>query len=554
MTQETNEQLQKLLNDLGAKKALLPPQDKERAMSLIRQGADLRTCAKTLDYKTLFHHLVLTNKDGINDPELTELLKTIGTVDIRDGYGCSALMVLIDQVQKKQCTLADFKRTAMLLARHDANLNLYGTIEPHRTLVHQLVLTNEDGVNELELIELLKARKAIVQMSDGTRRSPLSALLDQMHLNQCSIEDFKRTAMILARHEADLSVSGTLRRQTLLHYLVLGNQDGANNKEISELLQIRPELISIPDAAGLPPLHALIQSHEKLPVSYVERLIVFAGKSAFTSNCTDGSTLLHTACVAKNLELADYLLNQKLSIEAKTKTGDTVLHAAAKHQDKAMWCWLLKKQVALNAQNDAGQTALHVAVLQGNKVMVEWLIKHGAFLYLRDQQGKTALDLAREKAATELSTLLLSAQNNPLGRLFHAISEMKEYGDHLKTKGVLKGGVATELAVNLYSKAEIFFQKSADDMKREFPQFKQEFSQLLKSKNKELGQYRFAWPTIIANIAIALTGIGALLLVGRLLHSAVAGGRPLFFFQKSRTSGEEQVDNINECVNAMKAG
>ncbi|NDC41214.1 MAG: hypothetical protein EBZ77_06640 [Chitinophagia bacterium] len=61
-----------------------------------------------------------------------------------------------------------------------------------------------------------------------------------------------------------------------------------------------------------------------------------------------------------------------------------------------------------------------------------------------------------------------------------------------------------------------------------------------------MSAYRIAWGTIVANIAIALTGVGILCIAGKLIHSRVTEGRALFFFQKNKTTSEEKIADIEQ--------
>lgn len=551
MLPETTE-LQSLLNRVGASKTLLSQEDKDIAMSLVRKGADAATCAKTLDYKTLLHHLIAANKAGCNNAEIIELVEKYTPVDVRDGYGCSALMSLIDQFQKKQCSFADFKKTAMLLANHNANLSLAGTVEPCQTLIHYLVLTNKDGINNPELVQLFEKNKALVDVRAGYKYSALTSLMDQWQKTQRNWEDFKKTAMLLAQYGADLSVCSSIApHKTLLHYLVLNNQDGANNKEITELLLLQKGLMSLPDGNGNLPLHTILLSEDNAPVSLIERLVVFAGKNVLSYNTVDGATLLHTSCRARNLEVVKYLLSQNLDVAAKTKSGNTALHDSVSHKDGLIWQCLFDNEADVNAANNAGQTALHLAAHHNNKAMVEWLVKHHAFLYTLDAQGKTALAIAQDKGNKEIAELLLAAQNTPVGQLFAAINQVKQYGEFLKNKASPKGQVAIDLAAELWLQAEVFFKQDPGTSTTALPEFKMKFTQLLNSKNSEMSQYRTSWSSIIANVALTLTGIGALLTIGHLIYSKATTGRALFFFQKPRTTCEENLDEVQRLVEPL---
>jgi len=63
-----------------------------------------------------------------------------------------------------------------------------------------------------------------------------------------------------------------------------------------------------------------------------------------------------------------------------------------------------------------------------------------------------------------------------------------------------------------------------------------------------MSDYGIAWGTIVKNILIAMTGIGLLLIAGKLIHSQVTEKRSLFFFQKPQTTSEEKISDIEKSL------
>jgi hypothetical protein len=133
--------------------------------------------------------------------------------------------------------------------------------------------------------------------------------------------------------------------------------------------------------------------------------------------------------------------------------------------------------------------------------------------------------------------------------LLKKIKAMHDYGQLLKEQGASKGQVAVTLAQNLNSMTREFFALQPE--KRDEAAFKRKFLILLHSQNQEMSAYRMSWGTIVANIAIALTGIGLLSIVAKLIDSKVTKGRALFFFQKSKTTSEEKIADIDHTVRTM---
>jgi hypothetical protein len=202
---------------------------------------------------------------------------------------------------------------------------------------------------------------------------------------------------------------------------------------------------------------------------------------------------------------------------------------------------------------------LHLAVANKNYEMVEWLIQNKANIAIEDMTYNTPLTIAQNFGFRKIALILIAQipyynynlshlnQGNPQERLLAAIQEIHNYGMLLKTQGMPKGQVAIELADKLKLKACDFFKNENNIVN--LPQFKNEFLLLLHSKDREMRDYRVCWNTIIVNTAIALSGIGALLMIAHLLYSKVNEGRALFFFQKKMATCEEKIDVAKRSLN-----
>ena len=99
------------------------------------------------------------------------------------------------------------------------------------------------------------------------------------------------------------------------------------------------------------------------------------------------------------------------------------------------------------------------------------------------------------------------------------IDEMFAYGLYLLNHDTAKAETAMLLALDLKNALRTFFAKPLAEQVRLQHEFKTEFMQLLRSKNKVMAEHRAYWKVIVANIAIALTGIGLLALGAYYLHS-----------------------------------
>lgn len=506
---------------------------------LAPNAADLNFYSNIIPHRTLVHHLVLTNQGGVNDTLIAELLDLkSANVDARDAYGCTALSSLINQVQSNQCTMEDFKRTAMLLARNGADLSVYGREAPYKTLLHHLVLSNQEGVNDAAITELLSFRSGNVNAKASHGCSALSALINQVQRNQCNAEDFKRMAMLLVANGADFRVCASeAPHRTLLHQLIFSNKEGAHDREITRLLELNPDFFSTRFHQGHLPLEALLYAEPNISVDAFMRIITLAGEKALFYKGAHQTTLLHVACRVGNLEIARYLVSKGLDLAAKTEQEDNLLHVSAqKHNNQAIWQWLYEQNIDLNAKNAANRTAIHLAAQSDNQAMLQWLFEHNAACY------HTASDLS--KLFTALKSEMLQE------RLYASIAKVKEYGQYLIDHGVFKGKSAVSLADALHKKAHSFFSQDATTIN--FPQFKKEFSALLKSRDKEMSEYRISWSTIIRNVLEALTGFGVIPMLVHLMQSKTTTGRYLFFGQKPRTSSEEKLDEVESVLNEIE--
>jgi len=456
----------------------------------------------------------------------------------------------------------------MLLARQGATLTVMN--DSRKTLLHHLVLNNKDGNNNKEIEELLTLNKELVNFSikytvyvgnEKQSLTPLQALIDAFERKECTLNDFKQTAMLLVAKGADPSVVGD--KGTLLHCLASSNKNGCNEEEINTLLLKNKNLAKIPNEYGQTPLYVLIREQANVSPDKIQHLL---SVSDITSKGNDDETLLHAACRSGNFEMVKYLLNNGLDSNSKTKSGYTAFHYISKdrnQKNEALWQLLYDKKADLNATNCFECTPLHYAVLDENVPLVTWLIKNNANLNVRGyffgtkHQGpyETPLMMAEKyNKSTEIKDLLLNAgatvSTPEINKLFASIKRMQHYGLHLKTRGAQKGQVVMDLADKLQKEADQFFTK--DYTSKDPADFTKNFTTLLNSENQVMAKYRTAWPTILKNIAIALTGIGALAITGHLIYSKATKGRALFFFQKEKTTTEEKIEDIRESQPKLK--
>ena len=489
------------------------------------------------------------NKDGANNDDIVELVKLNPAIlTSKDGYGLTALQSLIDTLHYKQCSFETFKHSAMTLARQGANITVQSNSGSNPTLLHVLVLNNKDSANNDDIVELVKLNPAIIASQDGYGLTALQSLIDALHYKEGAFGDFKlpafgdfkQSAMLLVKQGANLAHQAMVgSHHTLLHALVHNHMD-ENNGEIEALIALNSDVINFKDGYGRTPVHSLLASNSDVTVDVLDKLLS-ANNLSLKDN--QDATLLHAACRSGNLPAVEHFVGRGLSLTALTYSNETLIHYAVSPGNAGLIQWLIDtKQIDINAKDKTGETALHRATWQNNREVVELLIRNGADLTIKNDYDQRAYDIATRMKYHDLVLYLF----NPKDEFFPKIQAMHNYGVLLKDQGASKGQVAIDLASKLTTMANEFFDKKPEQ--RNFVEFEPRFSALLHSKDKEMSAYRISWGTIVANIAIALTGVGLLFIAGKLIHSKVTENRALFFFQRSKTTSEEKIADVEHAA------
>ncbi|RUR11032.1 tetratricopeptide repeat protein [Legionella septentrionalis] len=177
-------------------------------------------------------------------------------------------------------------------------------------------------------------------------------------------------------------------------------------------------------------------------------------------------------------------------------------------------CRLYEAAIELgNAMAIYNRAYMHAHGLGGDKNYRE------ALALYREYESKThvKLDISdlHKKIITELKG------NHELGNLYAQIDQMFQHGEAI---GSAKGERVKAHAKNLEAKLDAFLLKhyEGNSLTGEKEQaFKAEFTQYLHSKDKDMGEHRAMWKPIIANILIALTGIGFVALLAKIIAHAL---------------------------------
>lgn len=126
-------------------------------------------------------------------------------------------------------------------------------------------------------------------------------------------------------------------------------------------------------------------------------------KAALTTLNKNNESILYWASAGKSIEYLDTaktLLGKDFDslLAKKTKRDRTPLHSAVLYSGNLnVVNWLISNRVDINAKDENGQTALHYAVVTRNWDVLELLLQKGGKLSEKDNEGRSVEDYVFEK-------------------------------------------------------------------------------------------------------------------------------------------------------------
>ncbi|HWF07698.1 MAG TPA: ankyrin repeat domain-containing protein [Bryobacteraceae bacterium] len=122
----------------------------------------------------------------------------------------------------------------------------------------------------------------------------------------------------------------------------------------------------------------------------------------------DGSTALHFAAYADNLQIADLLIRAGARVDAANDLGATPLHLACNNGSLAMVDRMLAAKADANARLLNGETVLMSCARTGNAAAVKALLVHGAHAKAAEpEHNQTALMWAAAEGHPDVLAMLL---------------------------------------------------------------------------------------------------------------------------------------------------
>ncbi|KTD21368.1 ADP-ribosylation factor-like protein [Legionella londiniensis] len=157
----------------------------------------------------------------------------------------------------------------------------------------------------------------------------------------------------------------------------------------------------------------------------------------------------------------------------------------------------------------------------------------------------------------------------PAQKLIHALAKMRDYGNKLAQEGVDKSKTILTLHKKLCerlgleahgldgSPSEIKAIKNAFKNERDIQLFQNQFKEMLHSEDGSMSRHRKVWKPIVANIMLALTGVGAAIMAaraaGHLVHSLATRKSPslraTFFF--TDTNSMKNINSVEEALDDL---
>lgn len=321
--------------------------------------------------------------------------------------------------------------------------------------------------------------------------------------------------------------------------------------------------LTIGDSKGLTIAHYLAAyGHVDLIAELIDEGVDFNKKD------NSGMTPVHMAGLKGQLGVIQLFAERGFDLAVEDNFGENIVHKAALNGHACLVPELVKRGINLNHQDKLGLTPVFFAAYHGHLAVIKELIKLNANFnmavslpentlrklinklglsqealaraddFLTRKQGKNPLsitpyDIALIGGHTEVLRFL-SQQEERNKKLLDSIQVLRQYGKKLQQgnrKSIIEGVKAVTAADTMEYQANLFFaelnspDKDTEIIKTLQQQFKKTFDQC----HHDLKSHRALWKPILANIAIAATGVGLLIIIGKLLATGSA-----FFSETSR--------------------
>jgi ankyrin repeat protein len=320
-------------------------------------------------------------------------------------------------------------QTPLMLAAKQCNVDLSKSlIEASPNSVQAIDKEGDSALGiaayhgQLEIVRLLLDCGVALSLSSGGAPTPLMLAAGKGHVEilKCLLGKGARvdemtwnglTALAFAAEEGQVESIRTLlahgaglnKHEVGSAALATAAQRG--HEEVLKLLLENDANVNAQDADGDSALHetvysrstgcarALIRSDLRVPIN-----LNLQNKSGWTP--------LMAAAQRDLVEIAQLLLQKKVSVKLKTKDERTALHIAAEEGRVDVINLLLQSGAKIDAVTKVKWTPLMLAASRGHRETVTFLVTNGASVAWKNKDGEKAVDVAKSNGRTDVLDLL----------------------------------------------------------------------------------------------------------------------------------------------------
>ena len=264
-----------------------------------------------------------------------------------------------------------------------------------------------------------------------------------------------------------------------------------------------------------------------------------------------GLTATFIAAHNGHAPVIEILAKYKADLNKTNDEGDTPAFIAAQRGHPSVILELIKQDVDVN-KILAHRTAEQLRVLAGKHgLAVINRMEH--FISKHTKNGETMIfvspsDIAMLLGHHEIMQIIKETEHRKqkIALLKTHIEQLRVHGQDLQDSNtdvlsVDEGRKAVELAKKLEKFVDSFIQisKEPKTISQHTEQLRSDFQQALHRGYQEMSTHRALWKPILANIVLAATAIGLLMIIGKYIASG-----QLFFMETNRQKSIKRMDSI----------
>ncbi|GAV02458.1 hypothetical protein RvY_13021 [Ramazzottius varieornatus] len=226
------------------------------------------------------------------------------------------------------------------------------------------------------------------------------------------------TSSLPSSHRHELTHSASTGS---LPFLAAGRNLRSKSIELLQLTlkdRVRQRLSSMSSILSSTTFDDITSELQERFLEHVKNGDIAAAGNLLTADCdlvnacdVFGSTPLHLATMADNVDMTNFLIGKHADLNAKDGNGNSALHLAVQAGRTAIVNLLLAQDADTNLQNNKHETPLHLAAALNNVEILAGFIRHGTDVTLANHNGSTPIHIAARNGHTEVLSYLLTKEN-----------------------------------------------------------------------------------------------------------------------------------------------